>query len=165
MAYVTLYRSAHPKSEEEAHEILNMLREAGVGTVRVRLEEEPGSGVRSCVVDVDDSENYDAQAVLQQKGATFEGLDAGASLDFRVVFFSDKHDAENEALAVKSLLEANGISTFIAESSPLPNFPHKVLAARADADRAREIIHLAQATGPMDAELGAKASAGTPAEE
>lgn len=160
MAYIVLYQSAHPQSEEEAHQILDTLREAGIGTVRVRQEDEPGGGVRSFLVEVDRSEIYDAQACLQKAGVTFEGLDAGEDVDFRVVFFSDKHDAEPEALAVKSLLEANGLAAFVDESSPLPNFPHKVLVAKADVERAREIIELARATGPMDAEQGAAGSLG-----
>ncbi|MDZ7638796.1 MAG: hypothetical protein U5J83_11205, partial [Bryobacterales bacterium] len=69
MAYVSLYQSAHPKSEEEAHEILDTLREAGIGTVRLRQEDEPGGGVRSFLVEVDSSEIYDAQAFLEAKGA------------------------------------------------------------------------------------------------
>ena len=158
MAYVALYQSAHPKSEEEAHEILDTLREGGIGTVRIRQEDEPGGGVRSFLVEVDSTEVYDAQAFLEKKGITAEGLDAGSGVDFRVVFFSDKHDSEPEALSVQTLLEANGIAAFLDESSPLPNFPHKVLVARADAVRAREVIEMAKATGPMDAEIGAARS-------
>lgn len=158
MAYIALYQSAHPQSEEEAHLILDTLREAGIGTVRVRQEDEPGGGVRSFLVEVDQSEIYDAQAFLQKAGVSFEGLDAGEGVDFQVVFFSDKHDSEPEALAVKSLLEANGMAAFLAESSPLPNFPHKVLVAKTDAARAREVIEMAVATGPMDAEQGAAGS-------
>ena len=158
MAYVTLYQSAHPHSEEEAHEILDTLREGGIGTVRVRQDDEPGGGVRSFLVEVDSSEAYDAQAFLEKKGVTPESLDAGSSMDFRVVFYSDKHDSEPEALAVQTLLEANGITAFLDESSPLPNFPHKVLVASADAARAREVIESARATGPMDAEIGAAKS-------
>ena len=158
MAFVAIYRSAHPQGEQEAHEILDTLREAGVGTARVRLEDEPGSGIKSFVAEIDDSESYDAQAVLQKAGFTFEGLDAGDALDYHVAFYSDKHDADSEALAVRVLLEANGIAAFLAESSPLPNFPHKVLVPRADAARAREVIEAAKATGPMDADTGSRAS-------
>lgn len=158
MAYVALYQSAHPNSEEEAHDILDTLREGGIGTVRIRQDDEPGGGVRSFLVEVDSSEVYDAQAFLEKKGINAEGLDAGSSVDFRVVFFSDKHDSEPEALSVQTLLEANGITAFLDESSPLPNFPHKVLVASADAARAREVIELAKATGPIDAEIGAAKS-------
>ncbi len=159
MAYVVLYQSAHPKSEEEAHQILDSLREAGIGTARLRQEDEPGAGLRSFLVEVDSSEVYDAQVFIEKNSIEAEGLDAGAGVDFQVVFFSDKHDSQPEALAVQALLEANDITAFLDESSPLPNFPHKVLVAKADAARAREVIEQARSTGPADAEIAAAGSA------
>lgn len=158
MTFIAVYQSAHPKAEEEADTILNALREGGIGNVRVRIEDEPGGGVRSFVVEVEEDAIYDAQALLQQQDMTFEGLDAAAGLDFQVAFFSDKHDAEHEGMAVKSLLEANGIAAFLSDSGVLPNFPCKVLVPRADAARAAELIQTAQATGPADAEAAAQAA-------
>lgn len=158
MEFIAIYQSAHPKAEEEAEAILNVLREAGIGNVRVRIEDEPGGGVPSFVVEVEEDAIYDAQALLQQQEMTFEGLDAARTLDFHVAFFSDQHDAEHEGMAVKSLLEANGISAFLADSGVLPNFPCKVLVPRADAERAAELIEAAKATGPADAEAAAQAA-------
>lgn len=162
MEFIAIYQSAHPKAEEEAHAILSALREGGIGNVRVRVEDEPGGGVKSYVVEVEEEAIYDAQALLQQQEFRFEGLDAASSLDFHVAFFSDRHDAEHEGMSVKSLLESNGISAYLADSSPLPNFPCKVLVPREDAVRAAEIIAAAMATGPEDAEA---ASQGGPATE
>ncbi|MCU0226491.1 MAG: DUF2007 domain-containing protein [Bryobacterales bacterium] len=159
MEFIAIYQSAHPKAEEEAGSILNTLREAGIGSVRVRVDDQPGSGVRSVVVEVEEGSIYDAQALLQQQEMTFEGLDAAAALDFQVAFYSDQHDAEHEGMAVKSLLEANGIAAFLADSGVLPNFPCKVLVPREDALRAAELIEAARATGPADAEAAAQASA------
>ncbi len=157
MEFIAIYQSAHPKAEEEAETILNTLREAGIGSVRVRVDDEPGGSVRSVLVEVEEDAIYDAQALLQQQEVTFEGLDATAGLDFQVAFFSDKHDAEHEGMAVKSLLEANGIAAFLADSGMLPNFPCKVLVPREDAQRAAELIEAAKATGPADAEAAAQA--------
>ncbi|MCW5964515.1 MAG: DUF2007 domain-containing protein [Bryobacterales bacterium] len=157
MEFVAIYQSAHPKAEEEAEIILSALREGGIGSVRVRVDDEPGSGVPSFVVEVEEDAVYDAQALLQTHEMAFEGLDAAAGLDFQVAFFSDKHDAEHEGMAVKSLLEANGIAAFLADSGVLPNFPCKVLVPREDAARAAVVIESAKATGPADAEEGAQA--------
>ena len=112
--------------------------------------------MRSFVVEVEDGAIYDAQALLQKQNVVFEGLDVASALDFHVAFYSDRHDAEHEGMAVKSLLEANGISAYLADSSPLPNFPCKVLVPRADASRAAELIQSAMATGPADAETGSR---------
>lgn len=153
MEFVTLYQSAHPKAEEEAHAILEALRDGGIAAARVRIEDEPGGALKSYLLEVERDSVYDAQALLQSQEVSFEGLDAAAALDFQVAFFSDRHDAENEALAVKSLLEANGIAAFLSESSPIPTLPAKVLVSREDAARARQIIEEARATGPADAEI------------
>lgn len=155
MKFVAIYQSAHPKAEEEAAAILDALREAGITAARVRGKDEPGASLRSCVVEVDRDFVYDAQALLQSQGVSFEGLDVASDLDFHVAFFSDRHDAENEALAVKALLEANGIAAFLAESNPIPTLPAKVLVPREEAARAREVIASARATGPADAEQAA----------
>ncbi len=158
MEFVTLYQSAHPKAEDEAHAILEALRDGGITAARVRVEDEPGGSLKSYLLEVDSEAVYDAQALLQSQGVSFEGLDAAEALDFQVAFFSDRHDAENEALAVKTLLEANGIAAFLAESNPIPTLPAKVLVPREDAARARQIIADAKATGPADAEIGARNS-------
>jgi|GEM_PF-2426844 len=158
MEFVAIYQSAHPKAEEEAQLILDALHDGGINLARTRVEDEPGGGVRSYLVEVVENAAYDAQALLQAQGLQFEGLDEASSLDFQVAFYSDRHDADAEALTVKSLLEANGISAFLAESSQLPIFPSKVLVPRAEALRARHIIEEAKATGPMDAESAAAGS-------
>jgi hypothetical protein len=158
MEYLPLYQSAHPKAEEEAQYLLNVLQEGGIASARIRIEDEPGGGVRSFVVEVEEDAIYDGQALLQQQEVTFEGLDAASALDFHVAFFSDRHDAEHEGMAVKSLLEANGIAAFLADSGVLPNFPCKVLVPREDAARSAQIIAEATATGPEDAEREAESA-------
>ena len=136
--------------------MLGVLQDGGIASARIRIEDEPGGGVRSFVVEVEEDAIYDGQALLQQQEVTFEGLDAASALDFHVAFFSDRHDAEQEGMAVKGLLEANGISAFLADSGMLPNFPCKVLVSRADAARAAQVIAEASATGPADADAASE---------
>lgn len=59
--------------------------------------------------------------------------------------------AESELLAVKNLLEANGILTVTVGDSPMPNFSDEIRVAAEDAEAARKVIADALAAGPQGA--------------
>jgi hypothetical protein len=59
---------------------------------------------------------------------------------------------ESELLAVKNLLEANGIQTVTVGDSPMPNFSDEIRVAAEDAEAARRVIAEALAAGPKAAE-------------
>ncbi len=64
---------------------------------------------------------------------------------------------ETEVLMVQQLLESNGISTVLVGDSPLPNLAEEIRVARADEERAKQLIAEALAAGPqgaMEAEEG-----------
>ncbi|HEX4166435.1 MAG TPA: DUF2007 domain-containing protein [Bryobacteraceae bacterium] len=54
--------------------------------------------------------------------------------------------AEIEALAIKNLLEVNGIRTVMVGDPVLPNLPFEIKVAEDDADRARQLIAETQST-------------------
>jgi hypothetical protein len=62
-------------------------------------------------------------------------------LDLETVFHAEgSSTAEIEALAVKTLLEANGIDVVLVGDSMLPNLPFEVKVRRDQVKRARKLI-------------------------
>lgn len=59
---------------------------------------------------------------------------------------------ESELLAVKELLEANGIETVVVGDTPLPNLENELRVAAEDAEAARKIIAEALEAGPQAAD-------------
>jgi len=75
--------------------------------------------------------------------------DASRRLDLETVFHSESSaTAEFEALSVKNLLEANGISAVLVGDSVLPNLPFEVRVARDQARLARQLIAEADQSNP-----------------
>lgn len=72
--------------------------------------------------------------------------------DLVPAFSSDNHDAEMEALAMHSLLEANGIESTVAGSATIPTMEFQVLVDRAHLEEAQRVIADARAAGPEAAE-------------
>ncbi|HTT65983.1 MAG TPA: DUF2007 domain-containing protein [Bryobacteraceae bacterium] len=78
--------------------------------------------------------------------------DASHEMDIVNVFSSSNHDAEMEATAIHSLLEANGIPSILVEPGPLPVLEYEVQVPREHLEEARRILAEAQAAGPQAAE-------------
>jgi hypothetical protein len=79
--------------------------------------------------------------------------DPSHNLDLVTVFrLAEGGIEEMEVLTVQQLLESNGIQTVLVGDSPLPNLAEEIRVARADAERARQIIAEALAAGPRGAE-------------
>jgi len=78
------------------------------------------------------------------------------------VFSSSNHDGEQEAMAIHSLLEANGLSSVLIGPSVLPVFEFRVEVERRHLEEAQRIIADARAAGPKGA---AEAEAGTESED
>ena len=68
---------------------------------------------------------------------------------------------EMEALAIKGLLDANGISNFVVGNSTLPNLSFFVRVPASEAERAEAVIAEAQAAGPAAALEGSLESEGS----
>jgi hypothetical protein len=84
--------------------------------------------------------------------------DDSEDFDLVTVFSSDEHDAEMEALAVQSVLEAGGIPAVIVGSSVLPNLPFEVRVPSARLEEAEKLIADSEAAGPAGAEEAERAS-------
>lgn len=63
-----------------------------------------------------------------------------------------------EAIAVQSVLEANGIEAVLMGSSSLPTFPFEVRVPHDQAGEARKLIDEARASGPAGAEEAERAT-------
>jgi butyrate kinase len=84
-------------------------------------------------------------------------MDRSHELDMVVLFSSSNHDAELEATAIHSILEANGIPSFVVGPSVIPSLEFQVQVPREDLERAREVVAEAQDAGP-DAAAEAEAA-------
>lgn len=74
---------------------------------------------------------------------------SNSDADLEIIYHAEgSSTAEIEALAIKSLLEANGIPVVMVGDPVLPNLPFEIKVASKDAQRARELIEKAQGTGP-----------------
>jgi hypothetical protein len=77
--------------------------------------------------------------------------------DLETVFHAEgSSTAEMEALAVRALLDANGIPTVLVGDPVLPNLPFEVKVAGSQAERARQLMAEAQKVGPIAAEAAEK---------
>jgi hypothetical protein len=76
----------------------------------------------------------------------------GHELDMVTIFSSQNHDAEMEAMALKSLLDANGIDSAVVGSTTIPSVEFQVQVPRSMMEEAEKVMADAQAAGPAAAE-------------
>lgn len=84
--------------------------------------------------------------------------DPSSDLDMVCVFSGEGASAEMQALAIKGILESEGIESVMVGSPSIPSLPFEVQVTRADAETALQAIEAAQAAGPSAAEAGFQAS-------
>lgn len=68
------------------------------------------------------------------------------------VFSSDNHDAEMEAMALHTLLEANGIESAVVGPATIPSMEFQVQVARAQLEEAENVMAEARDAGPAAAD-------------
>lgn len=78
--------------------------------------------------------------------------DTSHQLDLESVFEAIGTEAEMEAIALQSMLEASGFDAVVVGSSALPNLPFKVQVPRDQVEAARKRVEEAKAAGPAGAE-------------
>ena len=78
--------------------------------------------------------------------------DTSHDLDLVAVFEAIGAEAEMEAIAIRSMLEASSIPAIIVGSSSLPNLPFQVRVPQELEDTARQRIADAKAAGPLAAD-------------
>jgi hypothetical protein len=84
-----------------------------------------------------------------------EPLENSHDLDLVTVFRSAGTTSEMEAMEVKALLEASGITAVLESGASMPNLPEQVRVAKEDASEAKRIIAAALeagAAGALEAE-------------
>lgn len=87
---------------------------------------------------------------MPQNSETFE-LDSSHDLDMVTLFSSMNHDAEMEANAIHSLLEANDIPSIVVGTQAIPTFEFQVQVPRARLEEAERVLAEAQEAGPAAA--------------
>ena len=80
-----------------------------------------------------------------------ESFDTSHELDMVTLFESSNHDAEMEAMAIHSILQASGIPSVVVGASTIPVFSFEVQVPKADLEEARRILAEAQAAVPAAA--------------
>jgi len=154
---VTVFRSADESAREDAAEIAEILNSEGMAATLLD-DDAPGvpEGVWEVRVPAADAERADQLiAARQLPEDEFSQPDRSHALDLVSVFSSadGATEGDTEALTVKGLLEANGISAVMAgQQDQFPNLGWEVRVAREHAAEARRIIAEAQANGPAAAE-------------
>jgi hypothetical protein len=84
--------------------------------------------------------------------------DSSHEMDMVTLFSSSNHDAEMEATAIHSVLESNGIPSFVVGTSALPVLEFEVQVPKENLEEAQRILAEAQAAGPAAAEEAEAAS-------
>ena len=79
-------------------------------------------------------------------------------LDAELIFSGQGPNAELEAMNIRNVLEASGITVIAAEVDPIPSFMIEVRVPHDQVDRARQALAEAEAAGPAAAEEGERAS-------
>ena len=88
--------------------------------------------------------------------------DPSADLDMVTIFSSSNHDAEMEAMAIQSMLDANGLEAIVVGSSTLPNLEFQVQVPRDQLEEAERMLEEAKAAGPSGADEAEQATEETP---
>ena len=158
---VTVFRSADESAEEDARAIGELLAANGIKAAVLddsALEVPTGAWeVRVASGQAAEAERLIAQAPLPEDELT--EVDTSADLDMETVFQASAGTTQElEANAVASLLEGAGIATVTVGDSVLPNLGFEVRVAKEHAERARELIREAQASGPSAADEAERAT-------
>jgi len=151
---VTVFRSADANAQEDAEAVREMLADQGVAASLLD-DRAPGvpSGAWEVRVAATDSARAEALIAATPLEDDLSEVDASHDLDLVTVFRRGAGStSEMEALAVRNLLEANGISTVLVGDAPLPNLAEEVRVASDCAEEARRLIAEALASGPQAAE-------------
>lgn len=155
--WLTVFRSADIGAESQARAVGELLESAEI-PAQVLDDSSPGVPSGAWEVRVPARDAAFAERLIAEHRDDIETLvNPSHDLDLVTVFASDAHNAEMEALAVRSLLEASGLPAVIVGASLYPNLPFEVRVPRRHAEQARQILREAQTLGPAAAEEAERA--------
>lgn len=141
---VTVYRSMDADAGETCADIRDFLASQSI-TAEIVDDSAPGVPEGTFEVRVPSAESQQAEKLIAQEFSSQKRKgDASRRLDLETIFHGEGATAEFEAMSIKNLLEANGITAVLVGDSVLPNFPFEVRVARDEARLARELIAEAQ---------------------
>jgi hypothetical protein len=78
-------------------------------------------------------------------------IDPSHDLDMVALFSSSNHDAEMEANAIHSLMEANGIPSLVVGTPQIPSLEFQVQVPKASLEDAERVLAEAKDAGPSAA--------------
>lgn len=148
---ITVYRSADSNAETDATAVCDFLVSSGIeaGVFDFRA---PGVVDGTFEVRVPAAKAADAEELVATLDQDDPGQpDTSHELDLVTITQLQGTTGEVEALAIKSLLDANGISAVIVGASTLPNLMFEVKVAHDEVSRAEAIITEAKSVGPAGA--------------
>ncbi len=149
---VTVFRSADSDAEDEAVAARDMLIQAGI-PAEVFDDSAPGVPEGVFEVRVPAARQEDAEQLIEtQKDLSPEAIDPSHDLDMVPMFISEAPDAEMVAMAIRSILEAQGIPSVLMSGSVFPNLPFEVRVPKVRLEEARQAIAAAEEAGPSGAE-------------
>ena len=151
---VTDFRSADSSAQEDAAAVAELLAGNGI-RAEVLDDQVPGvpSGAYEVRVDPQDAEGAEALIAANPIEDEFANVDESHDLDLVTVFRSAGNSAEMEAIAVKAMLESNGMYAMVVGDSRWPNLPDEVRVPKEQATEAKRLIQAALAAGPTGAAL------------
>jgi hypothetical protein len=160
--WVTVYRSAETDAEEEAAAVVGRLAEDGIEAI-VAGDDTPGVVEGSCEVRVKPQNSARAESIVAElaKPEVMRVGDNSHALDLVPIFESQGVEGEGEAMAVKSLMDANGIPAYLSGTAQIPSLAFLVLVPRSLKEDAQQALAEAEAAGPEAAEE-AEAESETP---
>lgn len=148
---VTVYRSTERNAEQDATAVKNLLIQSGLNP-ELCDDNTPGIEDGTFEVRVPVQEWQQAEALVGTLDHDISGdPDPSPELDMVTIAELQGVTGEMEALAIQSILDANGINAVLAGSSTLPNFSFQVLIAKDDVAQAEAVLAEARAAGPAAA--------------
>jgi hypothetical protein len=152
---VIVYRSADMNAEDDATAVRNLLIKNGLNA-QTFDDRSPGVVEGTWEVRVPMAEAAQAEALVAQFNEDEAGsVDPSHDLDMVTIAEVQGTTGEMEAMAIQSILDANGISAVLVGSSTLPVLSFTVQVPKADVERAQAALAEARAAGPAAAAEGA----------
>jgi hypothetical protein len=147
--FVTVYRSSDATAQEDCETIAGLLTGHGLSSKIVH-----DAALGAYAIQVSQADAAAAERLIDDNRAAGEGeqVDDSPNLDLQTIFAAVGISAEMQALSIKNVLEANGITAVMGGNSVLPYLPFEVKVAREQVDRARDLIAEAQIAGPASAD-------------
>jgi hypothetical protein len=148
---ITVYRSGDMNAEQDAQAVRNFLVRNGLDAQLVD-DNTPGVQSGSFAVQVPEDQAGQAESLVAEVSRNeMTETDTSHDLDMVILRRTMGATGEMEALAIKGILDANGISNILIGNSTLPNLSFFVRVPKSDFERAEAIIAEAQAAGPAAA--------------